>query len=151
GQGPSPHPYAAGPRILVRRYRGPRIEVASLTLTTRLSLFFLSMLGMVLVGFSATLYLLARVYLYQQTEERLDAVMNTLVAALEIGPEGVEWEPAERQLSLGHEAFGDRIVWQVADKTGRIVDRSKSAETAALFASISPPKAPEVSKTVSWQ
>ena len=71
-----------------------------LTLTTRLSLFFLGTLALVLVGFSATLYLFAKVYLHQQSEDRLDAALNTLVAAVEVKVDGVEWEPAERHLSF---------------------------------------------------
>ena len=35
-----------------------------MTLTTRLSLFFLGVLALVLVGFSVTLYLAARTYLH---------------------------------------------------------------------------------------
>lgn len=104
-----------------------------MTLTTRLSLFFLTMLGIVLVGFSATLYLLARVYLYQQIEERLNAAMNILVAAVEVGPEGVEWEPEERQLILGHGALRDQVVWLVTDDKGRVVDGSGQPSDEGLF------------------
>ena len=61
-----------------------------MTLTTRLSLFFLTTLALILVGFSITLYLLARTYLHQQSEERLEAALNTLVAAIEVTPDGLE-------------------------------------------------------------
>ena len=89
-----------------------------MTLTTRLSLFFLGALALVLAGFSTTLYFLARSYLYEQVEERLDTALNTLVAAVEIKPEGVEWEPHERELSLSH-AGGDGLVsWTVRDDRG---------------------------------
>ena len=40
-----------------------------MTLTTRLLVFFLSMLALVLVGFSAALYILADNYLHQQVQE----------------------------------------------------------------------------------
>jgi heavy metal sensor kinase len=90
-----------------------------MTLTTRLSLFFLAALAVVLLGFSATLYVLARVYLYKQTEDRLDAALNALVAAAEITPEGVEWEPHERVVSLGPDGASDRVEWTVRDDQGR--------------------------------
>jgi heavy metal sensor kinase len=98
-----------------------------MTLTTRLSLFFLTTLALILVGFSITLYLLARTYLHQQSEERLEAALNTLVAAIEVTPDGLEWEPAERHLNLGPATFGDQVLWLVSDDQGRIVDRSKQA------------------------
>jgi signal transduction histidine kinase len=97
-----------------------------LTLTTRLSLFFLGTLAVVLAGFSIGLYLLARIHLHRQLDERLEASLNTLVAAAELGPEGLEWEPAERHLRLGS-ALGDRVVWLVADEHGQVVDRSQQA------------------------
>jgi heavy metal sensor kinase len=96
-------------------------------LTTRLTLFFLATLALVLVGFSTALYFLAGSHLRQQSEERLEAALNTLVAAAEIGPEGVEWEPAARHLNLGPAAFGDQVVWLVSDDKGQIVDRSKQS------------------------
>ena len=65
-------------------------------LSTRLSLFFLGSLALVLLGFSAALYLMASGYLHRQVDERLDAILNTLAAAAEVGPRGVEWEPQER-------------------------------------------------------
>src|SRR6516225_5181894 len=89
-----------------------------MTLTTRLSVFFLAALALVLAGFSTTLYILARGYLYGQVEERLDTALNTLVAAVEITPEGVEWEPHERQLSLAHAGGDDLVSWTVLDDRG---------------------------------
>jgi len=96
-----------------------------LTLTTRLSLFFLTTLALVLVGFSVTLYLLAGTYLHGQSDERLDAALNTLVASIDVGRDGLEWEPAQRHLHLGPAAFGDQVLWLIGDDQGRIVDRSK--------------------------
>jgi heavy metal sensor kinase len=99
------------------------------SLTTRLSLFFLGLLAVVLVGFSLTLYLLARSYLHGQAEERLQAALDTLVAAAEVGPGGVEWEPAERSLAFRAAAPGEQLVWLVRDGRGRVVDRFGSAES----------------------
>ena len=44
-----------------------------MSLTARMSAFFLGALAVVLAGFSMTLYLLARTYLHRQVEERLTA------------------------------------------------------------------------------
>jgi heavy metal sensor kinase len=95
-----------------------------MTLTTRLSLFFLGALALVLVGFSTTLYLLAHAYLNRQVDERLEAALNTLTAAAEVGPGGVEWEPHERLISLGQESDTDGVSWIVCDDTGRLLSRS---------------------------
>jgi heavy metal sensor kinase len=94
------------------------------TLTTRLSIFFLATLALVLVGFSAALFLLAKAHLYRQSEERLAAALNTLVAAAEIRPDGVEWEPAERRLDVGPGPLGGQVVWLVSDDRGQVVDQS---------------------------
>ena len=64
-----------------------------MSLTNRLSLFFLAALAAVLAGFSLTLYSLARAHLRAQLDERLDTAMKTLVAAVEVHPGDVQWEP----------------------------------------------------------
>ena len=51
-----------------------------MTLTTRLSWFFLSTLAVVLVAFSATLYLLADRHLHRQLDDRLESTARTLSA-----------------------------------------------------------------------
>ena len=63
-----------------------------MTLTTRLTLFYLGALGSVLTAFSITLYLLAHHHLHQQLHDRAAATLATLMARAEIDPEGVEWE-----------------------------------------------------------
>jgi heavy metal sensor kinase len=98
-----------------------------LTLTSRLTLFFLVTLAAVLTGFSATLYLLARAHLHQQAEERLDAALNTLVASIEVKPGKIEWEPDEHFFNLGAAAEANQIVWIVGDDRGRILDHSKQS------------------------
>jgi heavy metal sensor kinase len=104
------------------------------TLTTRLSVFFLVMLGLVLAGFSAATYVLARAYLRHQTADRLQAALNTLVAAVEIGPDGVEWEPAQRTLTFGRGAGGDQLAWLISSGRGRVVDRSADSADDDLLA-----------------
>ena len=103
-----------------------------LTLTTRLSMFFLGMLALVLVGFSTALFAVAKVYLHRQSEERLESALNTLVAAVEVTPDGVEWEPAERHLSFTS-FFGNQLEWLISDDEGRVVDRSGGPAFADLL------------------
>lgn len=96
-----------------------------MTITNRLSLFFLGALAIVLVGFSATVFLLARSYLHRQVEDRLEAALNTMTAAAEIDPGGLEWEPHERHLHLDQDTGGGPIPWIVTDGQGNWVDGSK--------------------------
>jgi len=104
-----------------------------MTLTTRLSLFFLGALALVLAGFSTTLYLLARTYLHQQVEDRLEAGLETLVAAVEIDRDGLKWEPLERHLTLGKEDHLEAVRWLVEDEQGAPVDRSPNLGCADLL------------------
>ena len=78
-----------------------------MTLTTRLTAVALAALAVVLAGFSAALYLVAREHLYRRADDRLAAAAAVLVAAAEVRPDGVEWEPAERRLGLGSGPGGD--------------------------------------------
>lgn len=102
-----------------------------MTLTTRLTVIALAALAIVLAGFSVALYAVASDHLYRRAEERLGAAVNVLVAAAEVKPDGVEWEPAERRLGLGS---GDGIVWLVTDPDGRVVDRAAPADAADFLA-----------------
>jgi heavy metal sensor kinase len=101
------------------------------TLTTRLTVIALAALAVVLAGFSVALYAVASDHLYRRADERLGAAVNVLVAAAEVKPDGVEWEPAERRLGLGS---GDGIVWLVTDPDGRTVDRAEPADAADFLA-----------------
>jgi len=93
-------------------------------LDTRLSLSFLGTLALILVGFSAALYLAAAKHLHRQVDERLEAVINTLAAAAEVNEDSVEWEPAERRLSFGRRTEAGSLAWVVRNSQGRTIDRS---------------------------
>ncbi len=95
-----------------------------MSLTTRMTAFFLVTLAVVLAGFSAALYLLARTYLLRQAEERLTAALDTLEAAVEREPDGLDWEPDEHHLALGQDPSADQVRWVVRDGGGAIVERS---------------------------
>lgn len=102
-----------------------------MTLTDRLTLTALAALAAVLAGFSAALYALASEHLHRQAEERLGAAVSVLVAAAEVKPDGVEWEPAERRLGLGP---GTGVVWLVTDADGRAADRAVPGDAADFLA-----------------
>ncbi len=104
-----------------------------MTMTKRLSVFVLAMLGSVLVGFSLTLYWLSGRYLRGQVEERLDAVLSTLSAAVEDTPHGLEWERQERTLNLDGASSGVAVVWFITDGQGGILDRSSQSQTSELI------------------
>jgi signal transduction histidine kinase len=109
-----------------------------MSLTGRFSALFLAALGLVLVGFSTTLYLAARIYLERQVRDRLDAALAVLAAAAEIHADGVEWEPQERVLPLGQETGADRLRWMVFDEKGHRVDHSRNLAEADLTAAWTP-------------
>ncbi len=109
-------------------------------LSTRLTLFFLATLAVVLAGFSVALYVLAAKYLHRQADERLEAALNTLVAAAEIGPEGVEWEPDERSLTFGRRTIEGQFSWRVGDDRGQRLDGSSADEMDRILAG--PPGVP---------
>jgi heavy metal sensor kinase len=87
-------------------------------------LYFLGTLALVLVGFSTALYVLATVHLNRQTEDRIDAMLNTLAAAVEVKPDRVEWDAEQRQIIVDTRAVGGPVVWMVRDDAGRVIDGS---------------------------
>ncbi|WP_435016013.1 HAMP domain-containing sensor histidine kinase [Tundrisphaera sp. TA3] len=95
-----------------------------MTLARRMSLFFLAVLAAVLVGFSASLYLLGRSYLTQQLDVHLEKALDTLEASVDVETDGLEWEPLERRLTLGMDPGEDHTRWVVQDARGKIIDRS---------------------------
>jgi heavy metal sensor kinase len=117
------------------------------SLTTRLTAFFLAALAAVLAGFSATLWLLAREYLHRQVDDRLEATIQTLVASIEFELAGLEWEPNQqlkarrsgnsgatghRVVALPQGPGADQVRWVVRDgRTGAVVDRSLNLEGEA--------------------
>lgn len=105
-----------------------------MTLATRFALFSLGTLAAVLIGFSATLYLLARTYLHRQVEDRLEAALHILSATVEVKSDGVEWESAERPVTLEPPPGEEPIAWQVCDDRGRPIDGSRGHVPNEVFA-----------------
>ena len=108
-----------------------------MTLTTRLSLFFLGTLALVLAGVSGGVYFLAHLHLHRQLDERLNSSMQTLVAAAEIRPNEVEWEPSERVLQVGPAGSPEPVVWRVSDPQQQFVDGSPPKDAQAFLAEAS--------------
>src|SRR5258708_1754625 len=84
-----------------------------MTLTFRVSAFFLSTLALVLAAFSLGIFLLARIYLLNQVEARLDSALATLAAAAET-------------------TQGGALNWAVLGDSGRVMDASSAADAARL-------------------
>jgi signal transduction histidine kinase len=93
-------------------------------LTTRLLSFFLAALAVVLAAFAGAVYVLAGTHLQRQLDERLDAALATLAAAVEIERHEIEWDPAQRAIFLGRDDSPEQVRWIIHDSTGTPVDRS---------------------------
>jgi heavy metal sensor kinase len=106
------------------------------TLTARLSAFFLAALAVVLAGFSAALYLLADHHLHGRLDDRLDAAARAVAVAAEVDPDGVEWEGDKKPPALG--PGGDEVRWAVTADDGRVVARSPQPGAGELLAAADP-------------
>lgn len=101
-----------------------------MTLVNRVSAFFLIALATVLVGYSLLTYVTVRYYLYHRFDEQLHSAFNTLVAAVEVEPDDVKFEPTDHTIRLGSEADVDDIRWVVYDEQQRLVARSQNMTAA---------------------
>src|SRR6476660_4115261 len=103
-------------------------------LATRISMFFLASLAVVLIGFSGSIYWLVHSHLHRQTDERSAAALDTLTAAIESGPAGLEWEVNGRLLDLDQSTTNEPVVWGVFDGRGARVDGAN--DSAEMLAAI---------------
>ncbi len=95
-----------------------------MSLTARLTAYFLGALALMLAGSGLAVYALAANYLARQQDDRLTSALDTLSASSEVNPEGAEWEPNDRNLTLGRDEAADQVRWTVHDGAGRLVGRS---------------------------
>ena len=95
-----------------------------MSITNRLSLFFLGALALVLVGFSSTMYLLAQWHLNAQLDRHIESALSVLIAAIEVYPEDVQWEPLERKVTIGNDPDLTQVRWAVHDDQSQLVDCS---------------------------
>lgn len=89
-----------------------------MSLATRLSIFFLTILAVVLIGFSSALYLFQRWALLRQADQRMTTALKALVASIEVEPDGVEWNPLEHRI----EGSAGDFHWRVLDDAGGVID-----------------------------
>ena len=97
------------------------------SLTTRVSAFFLTTLALVRVGFSTTLYLLARAHLHRDLDEQLTAVLDALTWSAEVDSDKVDWHPGTRPPNDGAHPHDDSVRWAVFDGRGTPLDLSRDA------------------------
>lgn len=105
-----------------------------MSLTTRVSLFFLGALAFVLAGFVIGVYQLAGMFFRQYAEERLLTTFHALVASAEIEPDGVEWNPKEHHLAEYRFRESEPIHWVVTTASGTVIDSSQQALSTMAFA-----------------
>lgn len=96
-------------------------------LTTRISLFFLVALAVVLAGMSCSIYLLVRGQLMRQVDEFSQSALDTLTAAVDFEPDGLEWESNVRRLTFAQAPGGGQLAWAIYDPDGHRLDGSPEA------------------------
>jgi signal transduction histidine kinase len=98
-----------------------------MTLVNRLSLFFLTALAVVLLGYSVILYTLARGYLLHQVDNRAAATLDILSAAVEQESGWLEWDGNERPVPMRGASGAGTPIWGVFDEKGNLVDGFRDA------------------------
>lgn len=101
-------------------------------LTTRVSTFFLSTLGLVLVAYSLVFYLLSREQINYEFEHKLAGALNSLVAAVEVESTEVKWQPLEHMIATGSADLAESLHWAIVGDQDLIVEKSKNASEAFI-------------------
>lgn len=101
-------------------------------LVNRVSLFFLAALAIVLVVYSTIFYVVVRGRLVQQFDQQLNASLRALVAAVEVEPEEVKWQPLEHDIDTGNPDDIDAVQWVVVGDLDRVVEQSRNASPALV-------------------
>lgn len=96
-------------------------------LTNRVSIFFLAALAVVLLVFSSVFYAFTRAHLMHQFEQELRGTFNSLVAAVEVEPTDVSWQPLEHTIALGATEGPGEVQWAVIGDGSRVVEVSRGA------------------------
>jgi signal transduction histidine kinase len=110
-----------------------------------LLVFLLAALAAILLVFSVSLYGAARWYVSRETEERTNTAAATLVAAVDIEPDSVDWEPSDRHVTIGPGPLGGTVYWFITDAQGHAVDHSPQPGTDDLLAGVGAQTGPEPS------
>ncbi len=96
-----------------------------MTLTNRLSLAFLTLLAVILLAFVASVWLLIGWQWSNELQARLSFVAASLIASMEIEPDGVEWNPSEHALDALQQASDIVVQWNVRVPEGQLLDSSE--------------------------
>lgn len=113
-----------------------------MSLTNRVSTFFLAALGVILAVYSLVFYTVTREHLSAQFESELRGILNSLIAAAEVEETEVKWQPLEHAIDFGaHDEFGE-VQWFVVGDEGLIVERSRYADADFVARATSTAAAP---------
>lgn len=112
-------------------------------LVNRVSVFFLAALAVVLAVYSGVFYAVVRGRLTRHFDQELQGALNSLVAAVEVEPEEVKWQPLEHTIALGAVQGPDEVRWVVIGDRDQVVESSRDATSewiaqAKLIASQAP-------------
>lgn len=103
-----------------------------MTLVNRVSAFFLAALAIVLVVYSGVFYAFVRGRLVQQFDQELHGALYSLVAAIEVEPEEVKWQPLEHAIALGSGAGPEEVRWVVVGDGGQTVEQSRNVSSEII-------------------
>ncbi len=98
-----------------------------MTLVNRVSAYFLAALAVVLAVCAATAYVIVRGQLVRQFDHELYGALHSLVAAVEVEPEDVNWQPREHTIALGVGDGPAEIRWLVVGDRDQVVETSRNA------------------------
>jgi signal transduction histidine kinase len=101
-------------------------------LTTRISLYFLVALALVLVGMSASMYLLVYTHQMHRLDEQLGSALHELIAAVEFGSDGLEWESGDRQFVFSHATADVPLAWNIVDLADQQLDGSRKTSFPSM-------------------
>src|SRR5690606_25428836 len=62
-----------------------------------------------------------------QFEQELQGALNSRVAAVEVEPEEVKWQPLEHTIAVGPVDGPDQIRWAIIGDDGKVVEHSHNA------------------------
>jgi heavy metal sensor kinase len=101
-------------------------------LVDRVSFFFLAALSLILVIFSSLFYMIIRGYLVEQFHYELQSSLHSLVAAVEVEPEEVKWQPMEHTIAFVATPGPDYVRWIVIGDQKQIVEQSNNTNPEFL-------------------
>lgn len=101
-----------------------------MTLTARVSTFFLATLAGALAIYSLAFYSVTSRQIHLQFEHEMGGVLNSLVGAAEVEETEVKWQPLEHSIAFGSlDEFGE-VQWIVVGNRSLIVETSRTADSA---------------------